>query len=207
MLLMNYDANRLYFLEGIKAMSLTPVLEVGMWNAWIFMLIYALHMPILMRIHKGVLKDSLKLFSKAQNRIYYVGWVIWILVSVYSIFLPLRLGTLWLYVGLHVTLLGAAAYVMVTISFVNTPPGKEPMTKGLYRYFRHPGYISQLIVFIGAGIASASWLFLLLTIVYTALELIYVGTEEQMCLERYGNAYREYMSRTPRWIGIPESKI
>ena len=32
-----------------------------------------------------------------------------------------------------------------------------------------------------------------------------VKAEERCCLERYGNVYREYMNRTPRWIGIPKS--
>ena len=30
--------------------------------------------------------------------------------------------------------------------------------------------------------------------------------EEQDLLEKYGNVYREYMNRTPKWIGIPKSK-
>jgi protein-S-isoprenylcysteine O-methyltransferase Ste14 len=94
---------------------------------------------------------------------------------------------------------------MVIVSFVTTPIGKKPITTGLYRYSRHPMYITQLVMFIGAGIASASWFFLLLTIVYTGLGFIYAGSEERMCLEKYGDAYREYMERTPRWIGLPKS--
>jgi len=33
-----------------------------------------------------------------------------------------------------------------------------------------------------------------------------VIVEERFCLEKYGDAYREYMNRTPRWIGIPKSE-
>ena len=29
--------------------------------------------------------------------------------------------------------------------------------------------------------------------------------EGRVCLEAYGNAYREYVDKTPRWIGIPKS--
>jgi protein-S-isoprenylcysteine O-methyltransferase Ste14 len=53
--------------------------------------------------------------------------------------------------------------------------------------------------------SPTSWLFLLLAIVYTSLGFIYAGSEERMCLEKYGDAYREYMERTPRWIGLPKS--
>ena len=33
---------------------------------------------------------------------------------------------------------------------------------------------------------------------------LWLNAEERHCLKVYGNAYREYMDRTPRWIGIPK---
>jgi protein-S-isoprenylcysteine O-methyltransferase Ste14 len=32
-----------------------------------------------------------------------------------------------------------------------------------------------------------------------------VPVEERFLLEKYGESYREYMERTPRWIGVPKS--
>jgi protein-S-isoprenylcysteine O-methyltransferase Ste14 len=32
-----------------------------------------------------------------------------------------------------------------------------------------------------------------------------VVVEEPFLIEKYGVAYREYVNRTPRWIGIPKS--
>jgi protein-S-isoprenylcysteine O-methyltransferase Ste14 len=127
-----------------------------------------------------------------------------VLAFVYSIFLPLRLGTIWFYIGLPIALVGVVTYAMVIVSFATNPIGKEPVTTGLYRYSRHPMYITQLVMFIGVGIASASWLFLLLTIVYRAPSLIYVGSEEHICVEKYGDAYRQYMERTPKMDRIAE---
>jgi len=34
----------------------------------------------------------------------------------------------------------------------------------------------------------------------------FVNVEEQGCLKKYGDTYREYMNRTPRWIGVPKGK-
>ncbi len=186
-------------------MAAIPAFEIGVWNAWIFMLINFLPMPIIMRVHKGLLEDSMKLYGKAHKNVTYITWVLWGLAFAYSIFLPLRLGTMWFYVGLPIALVGTVTYIMVIVSFVTTPLGKKPVTTGLYRYSRHPMYITQLVMLIGVGVASASWLFLLLTIVYTGLGFIYAGSEERICLEKYGDAYREYMGRTPRWIGLPKS--
>jgi len=186
-------------------MPAIPVFEIGIWNAWIFMLINFLPMPIIMRVHKGLIGEVTKQYSEAHKTLNYIEWVLWGFAFVYSIFLPLRLGTMWFYVGLPIALVGTVTYIMVIVSFVTTPIGEKPVTTGLYRYSRHPMYITQLVMLIGVGIASASWLFLLLTIVYTGLGFIYAGSEERVCLEKYGDAYREYMERTPRWIGLPKS--
>jgi protein-S-isoprenylcysteine O-methyltransferase Ste14 len=90
------------------------------------------------------------------------------------------------------------------VNIADIPLGK-PWTTGLYRYSRHPMVLSSFFVLIGTGIAAASWLFLLLSIVFIVLTNIYVADEEQFCLEKYGTSYHEYISRTPRWLGKPKS--
>ena len=94
------------------------------------------------------------------------------------------------------------------IAWVNvaTSPVDKPITKGLYRYSRHPMYVTLPLIVIGTGTASASWLFLLLSIVLVITHFYNAISEERECLGVYGNAYREYMNRTPRWIGIPKSE-
>lgn len=186
-------------------MSAVPAFDIGVWNAWIFMLINFLPLPIIMIVRKGVTEEVTKQYSEANKAVSNIEWILWILAFIYSIFLPLRLGTMWYYVGLPIALVGTVTYIMTIASFVITPLSEEPITTGLYHYSRHPMYITQLVMFIGVGIASASWLFLLITIVYSALGFTYASSEEQMCLEKYGDAYSKYMNRTPRWIGLPKS--
>ena len=132
-------------------------------------------------------------------------WMVWLLGVIYSIFLPFQLGTIWFYVGFPISMVGLIAYTEVIVRFTTTPIDREPLAKGLYRYSRHPTYITQLVMFIGVGIASASWVFLLFSIAYTILSFAIAIPEERFCLEKYGDVYRQYMNRTPRWIGIPRS--
>lgn len=183
-------------------MSLIPAFEVGVWNAWIFMVYHFLPMPLLMLVHKGMRPEP---HSDTERKLYPIIWIVWLLGMIYSIFLPLRLGTIWFYMGFPIAIVGLIAYTIVIVTFATTPIDNEPLTKGLYRYSRHPMYITQLIMFIGVGIASSSWIFLLFAIVYTIASLTTAIPEERYCLEKYGDAYREYMNRTPRWIGIPKS--
>jgi protein-S-isoprenylcysteine O-methyltransferase Ste14 len=111
---------------------------------------------------------------------------------------------MWFYVGLAICLVGLITLTIIMVNFATTPLD-ELVSKGLYRYSRHPIYITQLLLFIGVGIASASWIFLLLSILRTIASFMLMNPEERYCLEKYGNAYREYMNRTPRWLGIPKS--
>jgi protein-S-isoprenylcysteine O-methyltransferase Ste14 len=125
---------------------------------------------------------------------------------IYSIFLPLKLGTTWFYVGLPIALVGLVMYTIVWINLVSIQPGDGPATGGLYRFSRHPMYLTGFLMAIGISIACASWLFLVLSIASLFFANVrYASFEERFLLEKYGDAYREYMDRTPRWIGIPKS--
>jgi protein-S-isoprenylcysteine O-methyltransferase Ste14 len=130
--------------------------------------------------------------------------IIYLLLIIYSIFVPLKLGTVWLYAGLPIYLSGLILYAMVWMGFATTPIDK-PVTKGVYRYSRNPMQLSLFPVLVGAGIATASWIFLLFSVVYTLMPLLWLDAEERNCLKFYGDAYREYMKRTPRWVGLPKS--
>jgi protein-S-isoprenylcysteine O-methyltransferase Ste14 len=37
-------------------------------------------------------------------------------------------------------------------------PGHKVVERGPYRYIRHPGYLGQIVAFIGLGLALQSWL-------------------------------------------------
>ena len=188
-------------------MSLVPTFQIGLWNAWIFVVYSLVLVFLLPAINKSVREtgDSASVYNKRERIILYSYHIIVFLLLIYSIFLPLRLGTVWFYTGLPIALLGLAIYTMVIVVVATTSLDREVMTKGAYRYSRHPMYLSSSLAFIGVGIACASWLFLLLSVAYTVLSLISAIPEERFLLEKYGDAYREYRNRTPRWIGIPKS--
>jgi protein-S-isoprenylcysteine O-methyltransferase Ste14 len=196
-------------------LSLIPEFELGLWNAWIFWLYYVLAAVPMTLIYRNVWKDDWK---KAMSRQYtvppsnrterilaYISYFVIFAILVYSVFLPLKLDTVWFYAGLLIYLLGVIFSIMADVSFATSPLDK-PVTKGVYRISRNPMDFSGFLMIIGMGIACASWLFLLLTMIWLILSDRGAVAEERFCLEKYGDAYREYMNRTPRWIGIPKSK-
>jgi protein-S-isoprenylcysteine O-methyltransferase Ste14 len=122
----------------------------------------------------------------------------------YSIFLPLKIGTAWLYVGLVIFALALVMSVITTVNYATTPLD-TPVSKGVYRISRNPIYFTGFLLYIGIGIATASWVILLCAILWIVLFQIVLPSEERFLLEKYGDSYREYMNKTPKWIGFPKS--
>ena len=194
-------------------MSLIPAFEIGVWNtwiftaAWVFFHIVPLTWPIFRYDIKAMFKKSTASlqYNKTEKIIDKLGTAVWIILFIYSIFLPLPLGTPLLYAGIALFVAGLIIVEIAGIPWA-TVPVDEPITRGLYRYSRHPIYIGVFVQYIGIGIASASGLFLLLVVIQVALSIPVIPAEERLCLEQYGDTYREYMNRTPRWLGIPKSE-
>jgi protein-S-isoprenylcysteine O-methyltransferase Ste14 len=67
-------------------------------------------------------------------------------------------------------------------------------------------YVTEVLLLFGVSIASASWVFLLFPIVIGVGAVYFIKIEEAYTLGHYGKTYREYMNRTPRWIGISKSE-
>ena len=194
-------------------MSLIPEFELGLYNAWIFILFFFLFCtglpPLITRVFftnkKPKDSDEQSAFDEQQKKLYKSFIIVLAASVIYSIFLPLKLGTAWSYVGFSIYSLGMIFNIIAEINFRTTSIDK-PVTKGVYRISRNPQLFGAFLAFIGISVTCASWLFLLFTMIIIALYNILVVSEERWCLEKYGTAYREYMNRTPKWIGIPKSK-
>ena len=186
-------------------MSLVPDFELGLWNAWIFIVTSA----VIPHLNAGKYKlrgieEEMRRVEK-EKKLLSALQVTMLASLVYSVFLPLKLGTIWFYVGVPVCLVGLIMSLVAVVNFATTPVD-EPVTKGVYRFSRNPMYFFGFLTYIGVSVACASWLFLLLTVALMILLHVSVVSEERWCLEKYGDAYREYMDRIPRWIGIPKSE-
>jgi protein-S-isoprenylcysteine O-methyltransferase Ste14 len=187
--------------------SLIPAFELGLWNAWILVI------PILIIFFSDMRATASRESGKAgdfqttrkENIIGYGFFLSMVVSWVYAVFLPLQLGTIWLYSGLIICLFGMVFTIVAIMNFATSPKNKV-ITTGLYRFTRNPTYIGLVLMQTGIGIACSSWLYLLLTAILMIMLNTGLPSEERFCLYLYGDDYRKYMNRTPRWIGIPKSK-
>lgn len=120
-----------------------PEFELGIWNAWIFM-VWHIIIPILLVFilkEKTVLKKlSNSVPMKFEKKSNILSMVLLIVAFIYSIFLPLYINTLWFYIGLFIFLFGLIIDVVSLYTFKEAKPD-GPFTTELYRYLRHTVYV------------------------------------------------------------------
>ncbi len=78
--------------------------------------------------------------------------------------------------------------------------GTRLITRGPYRYTRNPQYIGDCLSALGYMILTNSWLAWVIGILGIFLNILAPLTEEPWLEERFGDAYREYKRRVPRWL-------
>jgi|WetSurMetagenome_2_1015567.scaffolds.fasta_scaffold463418_1 protein-S-isoprenylcysteine O-methyltransferase Ste14 len=80
---------------------------------------------------------------------------------------------------------------------VSVHEDQQIIEKGMYRTIRHPGYLGQMFIFIGIGLAFLNWISLLCMIIPVFIAFGYrIRTEEQVMREHFGEQFLEYRRRT-----------
>ena len=184
-----------------------PALEIGIWNAWTFMSVFIFQMIIIMFHNKRIMKRSHIPSDERQTSFEnYMGIITtfaWLLALGYSIFLPLLCGTMWFYVGLIVFILGTLLLSFASYSFITTRMD-QLIQKGVYSFSRHPMYLATSLICLGSGIAAASWILIILSVIIAICLNYEASIEERYCQKLYSDLYIKYIYRVPRWLGLPK---
>ncbi|MCH7995215.1 MAG: isoprenylcysteine carboxylmethyltransferase family protein [Planctomycetes bacterium] len=114
-------------------------------------------------------------------------------------------GVRWVGVGF-----GVSAAILLTVVFrslgtnitdtVVTRKCHTLVTSGPYRWVRHPFYVTAALAMTADSLVTANWFLALTGALTFGLMVIRTGTEEQKLIQRFGDAYRDYMARTGRFI-------
>lgn len=75
------------------------------------------------------------------------------------------------------------------------------VTRGPYRWVRHPLYTTGISLFLAIGLMAANWFILLFAlIVLVSIRFVVVPLEERELLRRFAGAYADYMQQTGRLL-------
>ena len=78
--------------------------------------------------------------------------------------------------------------------------GKGAVEVGLYRFIRHPQYVALAIIGLGT---SLYWSRFIVVVAFVSMLCIYyllARIEENVCMARFGEPYRDYMGRTGMFL-------
>jgi protein-S-isoprenylcysteine O-methyltransferase Ste14 len=121
---------------------------------------------------------------------------------------PPQVGFIELF-SIALAVAGAGMVIWVSATFVvkgdGTPvpidPPRNFIAEGLYRFVRNPMYFGALLILFAESIFFRStWILLYAGMLWLALHAFAVLLEEPQLERRFGGAYIEYKSRTPRWV-------
>lgn len=184
-------------------MRMLPVAQLGFFNGWLLVAVFYLVFGVLLLLFPKPVVARLYDRSRQQgSRVVQrvVGAILFLVLLLIMVVAPLRPGSLFFAVGLGLYTLGLAGFVVALINFRNASPGR-PATSGLYRFSRHPQQLSLSVCFLGISIAIGSWVALaLVCVAILGAHYTRVLPEERACLQAFGDSYKEYMARVPRYL-------
>lgn len=113
------------------------------------------------------------------------------------------IGIIIIVIGLFIrikAILTLNKYFTYTVSKIDN---HKLIETGFYKSIRHPGYLGQLIIFIGISITLSNWLSVILMIIPIAIGYIYrIKVEEKFLEEQIGESYLNYKNRTKMLIPL-----
>jgi len=186
-------------------MQLMPELEFGWRCAWWYIAVFVLvNLAFMFRYgfwRLGKRLVALPRFVSWWERILSLASVSLFgrMMMLYSIFVTLKIDTVWFYLGTFLFLAGLVLYTIVLSNFATTPVD-QPVVKGAYRLSRHPMQLTALLMCLGIALATLSWLIGLACLFQILLMPVFLKAQERACLEAYGDSYRAYQARTPRYF-------
>ncbi len=163
------------------------------------------------RVIRGSIADASSGQDKGTFRAIVIGSPIAMIVACMASYMPwltmpyplvaAALGTLMLIAGAVLRRLCFNALGKSFTGKVIVAQDQRIVQDGVYRYVRHPSYTAALLMYTGIGLALGSWISVaILFLSHCYLYGIRVVVEEKALLETLGGPYREYMSRTKRFI-------
>ena len=96
-------------------------------------------------------------------------------------------------------------YGYFNLGLGNTYCGADGLVShGLYRFSRNPQYASSIAGLMGLAICANSWLVIPLAVLMSGAYVLMALVEEAWLGQHYGVSYRDYCSRTARFLDVAE---
>ncbi len=187
-------------------MAILDSISIGWMNGWWFTALFGLvNVAFIIKNPKHFSKRIFRLppFNSLFERVVSMISVIVFTrgMMIFTIFATIKTGTSLFYVGILIFFAGMLFYIGALSAYAKTEEA-SPVTTGVYRISRHPMQVFSIIMWVGVGLATHSWIIIMLCCTQPFLMHRFLISQERFCLEKYGEPYRDYFERTPRYLAI-----
>jgi protein-S-isoprenylcysteine O-methyltransferase Ste14 len=115
--------------------------------------------------------------------------------------LALMVGLIFVAIGFALAAVSVRSFRRAGTTVVPGEPSTALVVTGPYRVTRNPIYIGLVLIYFGLAVVLTSlWVLLLLIPVLAVLQRGVVEREEAYLERQFGEAYRKYQARVPRWL-------
>ncbi len=185
-------------------MDLLPKLQVGLLNGWIPLIIYFIGLILSASRYSKEAKVWLFNNPKDENKNVFMfvrlfGQLSMMVYILLMIFTPMRINNPVVLVGAIVFFVGFVLE-MSALYYFRKAPINQPVVNGPYRVSRNPQWLGLFLVLLGSAIAVGIWLYIGLVVLVGIIYHKQILDEEKACIQKYGESYREYMERIPRYF-------
>jgi protein-S-isoprenylcysteine O-methyltransferase Ste14 len=181
-----------------------PDFRIGLLNGWLPLILYFVGFLLALVSFSGQARERLFEDPKygmpaSVKLVRLLGQVAMIACIGMMVFTPLMPGALVFPVGV---LIYAAGYgiMMVALHHFKQTPANQVVVTGPYRLSRNPQWVGLVLVLGGAAIMTGVWLYLGIILGVAIIYHLQILAEEKACLEQYGDSFRAYMAKIPRYF-------
>lgn len=110
------------------------------------------------------------------------------------------LGLLLFVIGIVIRRIGKRTLGKYYTYSLKTLENHELITHGIYKHVRHPISLAMFMYGIGIPLIFTSFYGFLIMLMLIPLTLYRIEIEEKMLIEKFGDEYRDYMTKTKKII-------
>ena len=146
-----------------------------------------------------------KIGDAGQVILFILFFIVWIVDCFFYEFSEILFQNLSLFLRMPIAIIvfvlaGYLAKASLKIVFDEVREKPEVINKGVFRFVRHPMYLSAILLYLSFLIFKLSLASLLVWIVTFLFYHFIARYEEKLLVEQFGSDYEKYMKSVPMWI-------